>query len=406
MAKKTEAGREERLAPFFDAELRLAERRMGRHNLMVGDDAEKRKYGIEIPSIALQYVLGSNVLFMEQLIMLAGPPKAHKSSFAFEIARWVINHDGYARLYDTELKYSPKLAGNLIGPRPNYAWQVRNCETSDIWQEMFGEDLALYRDFWKIGKSLKRGEKREALMPVALIIDSLTGRTTAASIKSYEKEGVSSNTQGMRTAKAISDFLQIQNFTYLPFYVIFIRHEKEGGMDSSGSKTFMTGPKPKKTPGGSSPDYIGGYDLRFNVSARDRSANSGWNLIRMRCNKNAFGVDRLQCYVRFSWQWMDIGGDSPEQIPKWEWDLATAEFLAGFDRADIKDICHVVQGGSKNQPSFNCKQLGVKEVTGNDLGLALRSNPEIFKALQDYLHVERWPAFDPHMSIPDPTPKK
>lgn len=408
--EQPEAQAEGQYSAFFGEEMKLASKVMGRHNVLVGDEAQARKYGIELPSLALQYVTQNNVLFMEHLIMIAGKPASHKSSFGFEIARWCImqQNGGFGRLYDTEGKYSPGLAENLLGNLDNSvlgdnSWQVRVCESLDQWSELLATDLKNYRDAFIIGRRPKRGEKRMPLLPAAMIVDSLTGRTTNANIKTANKEGQASNTQGMRTAKAISDWFQLQTFTYVPWYLIVIRHEKEGGMESFAS---FSRPE-KKTPGGRAPDFMGGYDFRFALAGSHRATNnkSGYNVVKMTLKKNAFGVDRHNCLVRFAWDWVDPeDGTDPIQVPRWEWDLATAEFLAGWERADIKDICHVVQGGTKPEPRFNCRQLGLKDVSGRDLGMAVRQDEKIYKALQDYLHVKRWQTFDPAVIVP-PDPK-
>jgi len=135
MAKSTkppEEVTEDAYAGFFATEMEDAAKIMGRENILVGDEARARKYGLEVPSLALQHVLGSDVFFMEHLILLAGKPKSHKSSFAFEMARWTLAANGYARLYDTELKYSPDLAENLLlGLIDQHNWQVRTCDSLD-----------------------------------------------------------------------------------------------------------------------------------------------------------------------------------------------------------------------------------------------------------------------------------
>lgn len=400
----------DKYSSFFDSQQKLAERVMGRHNVLVGTASQRRKYGLNIPSLALQYVVQSNVLFMEQLLMLAGKPASHKSSLAFEVARWVIMQSGggFGRVFDTERKYSPTLALNLIGDLSNTAagsnsWGVYVCGTFDDWAASFSKIIKDYRDYFAIGRRLKKKEKRPPLLPGCLIIDSLTGSASVATIKSAEKDESGSAAQGMRLAGQINSWLQRQNFTYLPWYIIVIRHEKEGGIDGP---TFMAGRREKQTPGGRAPDFMGGYDLRLSTIDRERTPKGGYNLVRIVCQKNAFGVDRQRCNVRFSWEWVQEDNRNPTQVPRWEWDLATAEFLADFDRADIKDICHVVRGGTKVHPLFNCKQLGLVEVTGQEIGLALRQNDSLLSALQDYLHIDRWPVFDPHMEVPEPLPTK
>jgi hypothetical protein len=398
---------DEKYSAFFEAEMSTATRVMGRRNILVDDESNARKYGLEIPSLAMQYVVQSDVLFMESLMLVAGRPASHKSSFAFEIARWVLMYGGAARVYDTEMgKISPKLATNLIGQdrMSERTWQIRLCTSLNVWQQSISSLMRSYRKTFALNRRLEKKEKRLPLMPFCIIIDSLTGRSSTVNIESFEKDssGDSPIVQGMRNAKAISDWLQNQEWLSMPWYVVMIRHEKEGQI----AQTFRGGTKPKTTPGGKAPDFLGGYDFRFSVRDTHRLKDRGYNLVHIKCNKLAFGVDKRECDVRFSWEWMDVGEGVSEQIPQWEWDLATAQFLANFDHASVRDICHVVEGGTKPDPRFNCKQLGLTEVTGHDLGAAVRHDEKLYRDLQDYLHIARWNRFDPHMEIVEEPERK
>jgi len=162
-----EAADSEQYCAFFEAQQDAAVRTMGRHNVLVGTEEQQRKYGVEIPSIALQYVVQSDVLFMEQLLMLAGKPASHKSSFAFELARWVIWQagGGYGRVFDTERKYSPTLAMNLIGdldctPLGDHSWGRYVCDTYDQWAKAFTKSIKNYRNHFAIGRKQSAGTRR------------------------------------------------------------------------------------------------------------------------------------------------------------------------------------------------------------------------------------------------------
>lgn len=392
----------ESLCPFFAQEIKSVQKFTGRHDLLAADASEYRRYGVEIPSLALQYVCQSNVLFMESLTLLAGPAASHKSSFAFEVARWVIEMAGFARLFNTEGgKYNPKLPIAVIGrARINdQSWQVIDCDSTNQWQGHLAAVEKAYRKFYKYGVPPKKGETPVPLMPVVIAIDSLTGKGTEKSADYFDKKGESANTQGATVAKSISDFLQNRDFSYLPWFVIMIRHEKEGKI----GETFKSFGSQKSTPGGKAPDFLGGYDFRFSLIERYRErADYQYNVVRIVCNKNAFGADKSRCEIRFSWTWEQSPNNLEvvEQIPRWEWDLATAQFLANYDYASIKDICHVVAAGTKAEPTFSCKQLGLKGVSGDVLGAAVRQDAQIYAQLQSYLHINTWPTFDPNMEIP------
>lgn len=375
---------------FFGAELKQATVAMGKDDVVVGGQDSVMRFGLPIPSLALQYALQSDVFPMAVMTMLAGKPASHKSSFAFEIARWCITAGGYARLWDAEHKFNPDLAAGILGPLPDSrSWQYRRPDTIDEWSTNLAADVSLYREHFKLrdGDDIGSGLP---LIPGCTIIDSLTGRASSEISEKFEKKGETDTAQGMRIANAIGRWLQLATFKHLPWIVLVIRHEKEGGINQSFSG--FGAPQPN-TPGGKAPDYHNSLDLRFSVIERTREANYGYNTVRIKVHKNAFGVDKLSCDVRFSWTWMDEADG--KQAPRWEWDLATAQLLANYDRADIKQICHVTQSGTKARPLFSCRTLGVSEVNGDDFGMALRANPEITKALQDYLHISRLRQFTP-----------
>lgn len=383
-------------AAFFQQEIANASKLMGRSNVLVAHEATARRYGVELPSLALQQVVTSNVLFMETIMLIAGKPASHKSSFAFEMSRWAIMQGGYARVYETEgNKVSPTLPIQLIGESliNEQTWQVLTCDSINVWQEAFSDHIRHYREFFRVGRKLKAGEKRLPLMPACHIIDSLTGRSTEANIEAFEKDGESANTQGARNAKAINDFLQNVSLIGLPFYVVIIRHEKDGSL---GQPAFSAAGTARSTPGGKAPDFMGGYDLRFTVVESHREQDGGFNTVRITCRKNAFGVDRGRCDVRFSWRWMDVAGERV-QVPKWEWDLSTAQLLANYDSREVRDICDVsaVERSSKMEPRFSSKKLGLVNVTGQEIGAAVRLDADLMKQLQDFMHISRWPAFTP-----------
>lgn len=391
MAKKSDShNKGDEYSSLFEAELTAHERVFGRQNVLVNDEARARKYGIEVPSLALQYALASNVLFMEGVILLAGKQACHKSSMAFEIARWVLMSGGFARLYETEGKYSPGLAEQLIGDiRTERSWQVLSCSALDQWCESLSKSIRLYRDHFILDRKLKRGENRVPPIPACFIVDSLTGKATEGNIAAFEKEGQSQNVQGMSMAKAITYLLQSVNLSYMPWYVVVVRHLKK----SADGGLYV---QAHRTTGGAAMDFHGGVDLRMSVINSQRGVDWGYNIVKFKCQKNAFGANLNECAVRFSWQFV-TGPAGPIQVPKWEWDLSTAEFLADCSIASVSDICRVerVSGTtSSREPKFNCSSLGLKGCCGDDLGMAVRSSG-VMAQLQDALGINRWPVFDP-----------
>ena len=381
------------LDAFFAAELKQARAVMGSDDVLVGSADQVFKFGIPIPSLALQYVLQNDIFPMSILTMLAGKPASHKSSFCFELAKWVIANGGYARLFDAEHKYNPELSAGIIGDVTDRQWQYRRPSNIDEWATSLSGDVSLYRKTFKLQEGDKLGTGIP-LIPACIIIDSLTGRATADINEKYETKGETNLAQGMQIANAISRWLQVETFKNLPWIVLVVRHEKDGGVATG----FSMGQPQSNTPGGKAPDYQGTIDLRFSVIKRERGdADYGYNLVRIKCHKNAIGVDKLQCDVRFGWTWIiDPATGKQKQVPKWEWDLATAQFLAGYELdTGLKDICNVVQGPTVKNPTFSCRQLGVDKVSGEDFGIALRQDSKLMSDLQDHLHIARCTKFSP-----------
>lgn len=404
MAKKQEQTSEpftessSQYAPFFHAELLENQKRVGRHNVMVDRDASARKYGLEIPSLALQYVLHANVLFMESVILLDGPPNSHKSSLALEIARWVIGAGGYGRVFDTEAKADSGLDDLIIGSGINErTWHVIACPTMDDWIVALPRAIALYKDYFILNRPLKPREKRLPLLPVCTIIDSVTGRSTEDNQESAAKDGPT-NVQGMQMAKQIAYVLQNFNLLYAPWYIFAIRHVKRGAMQGYGPAAAYV----ERASGGASLDYFGRIHWRLKVVDEQQRADGGHHLVRIRCLKNSSGEGKLECGIRFVWRYASTGDGRYEAV-WWDWPTATAEFLAGFDSAAVRDVCHVTRSdsGTKAEPRFSCKQLKLKDVSASDLDISLRADAAMYAALQDALFIKRYPIFDPQSAIPE-----
>lgn len=414
------ANGDERLSSFFASELKSATKAVGRHKILVGNELDTRRYGVMLPSLALQYILQTDVLNMESVILVDGKAKSHKSSLAFEIARWIITLGGYARLCETEgLKVSTTLVRGLIGDDliNDNSWRIFPLESIDEWRDMTTGHIELYREHFGLvtakgkkdkgrdrveteaGKA-KRG-KRPPLLPVCWIVDSLTGRSTEGNIETARKPG-GNNMQGATNAKSINDWLQNTSLLYLPWVIILIRHTKEGKIGLNLGPAAANQPS---TPGGKMPDFVGSYNLRLSVINKVREEDFGYNVVRFKCVKNGFGVDDLACDVRLGWAWMQteegVVKDETAQIPRWEWDHATAELLATLGAPGIDDICgKIVVGGTKAKPRFTCRKLGLTDVTGSEFGMAIRTDKAVLHQLQDALHIVRGKEFSADMEVP------
>ena len=65
--------------------------------------------GVPIPSIALQWVLNTNVLPLSRMLEFGGAPECCKSTFLYEVIRWFLDAGGHAVLFETEAKDNSQL---------------------------------------------------------------------------------------------------------------------------------------------------------------------------------------------------------------------------------------------------------------------------------------------------------
>jgi hypothetical protein len=399
---------------FFSSELNAARVVRGERAVFEGDTYSRRIYGLELPYLNIQYLFATSVMLMEKIYLIAGTKASHKSCLAFEFARWCALQNGFARLYETEDKYNPQLVrdmwGNVLN---NNTWRVTDCNTVTDWQEALNADLNSYRNAFRIGMPLNRGEQRLPLLPCAYIVDSLTGRGTSDQKDKIEQKGEVElpGFAQAKTASQISYFFQNLDVMDIPCYVFIIRHEKEA-MEQSGPGGMMS-VKKMRTPGGSDPDFRGGFDLRCKLIGSKRLTRYQCNDVRITMTKCGFGPDRRRIVVPFGWEFFVTNdGETLTQAPRWEWAWAECEFLKTFgadakEPKGIRDICALDSKSDPNAPGnlYTCKQLGLKDVNARDMSLAIHQDATMTRDLQNFLEIQRLNPFSPQRELVAPTRK-
>jgi hypothetical protein len=239
-------------------------------------------------------------------------------------------------------------------------------------------------------------------MPATFIVDSLTGRGTddqrAQAVKGdVEEPGFA----GAKTAKQIAYFFQQMDLMDVPCYVVLVRHEKTS-MESSGPMTHV---QKTRTPGGADPDFRGSFDIRVKRIGGQRLTRYAYNNVAFRIVKNSFAPGDRSIVVRFGWDFSTTDEDI-QQAPRWEWALGEVDFLRDYgdkpkEPTGIKDVCHIT---SKSNPAshghlYSCKQLGLKEVSPEDMSLAIHQDEKVFRGIQNFLEIMRWDRFDPHREL-------
>jgi hypothetical protein len=88
--------------------------------------------------------------------------------------------------------------------------------------------------------------------------------------------------------------------------------------------------------------------------------------IKITCKKNSRGPTGRHTKVRKSSQRREDGST----VFWWDWELSSGEFLAELTKTNpIKEVCSVEKTGSE----YNCKALGLKAASLQDIGKAVHS---------------------------------
>ena len=101
------------LDPFMSALLKTAADKHGSGAVVVADWA-KQQFGVGIPHLMLEYLMGLNVIPYPAIIELAGPPGSCKSAFLQYLMRVYLEQMFGAVMLETEGKMSGTLLNSIL----------------------------------------------------------------------------------------------------------------------------------------------------------------------------------------------------------------------------------------------------------------------------------------------------
>jgi hypothetical protein len=226
-------------------------------------------FGIPLPPmyLALQYLIGVDVIPLGRTITLVGPPGSGKSVFGWWISTLFAQNDGFVAFVDAEDKTSwDQVDGVYRGQGLNCQdWFWRQHPTS---QEQMFEHLTIFQqELLKVIKDEKGGAYGA---PIMFFVDSINYLSSGERVK----KRVEQNDQGAvgfahaHKANNLTEYLQsfVPNaVSSWPATLVTINHQKtkmdpEGS--SKGGKSF--GAPEKYEPGGVHKDFM--YSLNIELA--------------------------------------------------------------------------------------------------------------------------------------------
>jgi hypothetical protein len=373
---------------------------------IIGSEMEDKLVGLPFPSLALMWLVESNVLPLGKLIGLAGDSQSQKSSLGFEIMGWLMRAGGISRLLENEGgKWSDTLIRSIIGPYVEAnQFGIEECSS-------LGEVQAMTTSTLQFLKSKKMTHQLTGIM-----VDSLMGTATAERTKKIVKEG-SAGRAFADGALSWTGYMQYLSGALIgwPVLWLFVNHLKDKQSEATGK------PAGKTTPGGRAQRFYSSVYLWMNrMKHTSGGSRDTWEVngelvpcpmtirtIRIKCDKNSMGVDGRAINVDFCW-WFDRDNN---QHSFFNWDAATVNLLlaqqeekkTGYVRANetgfgpLTDVLKITQGRGAAGNTYSCKRVGVEHKMAHTLGAAIHADAQLMDELIDFFHIHRRPIWEGQM---------
>lgn len=339
--------------------------------------------GPVIDSLALQYLLCSNVFLLSTVYQLFGPPKVGKSTIALDWLRRFFLDIGAAGLHiDTENKISADLIRALA--RSSDMPIARTSSQQDA-QQILTEVVTLLR-------KNTLGDKADTEHPSmqGVTFDSFRVSSKAA-IAAVQEDGHA----GKRFAEeallwrqylsAMSDMMR-----ELPISIIFVNHQVEKMAQAGGG----AGPS-IDVGGGQALKFLQTYQIQVTKALGSKDTkSSSYSVIRLRTTENSNGPRGRAIFPRIVYA--TDAEDAEYNGIYVDWKYADAQMLTGNDipRSVLKQegICNATLASDKER--INDDVLGLKCVTINEYLEQLNSDASRIKRLQDILNIHRYKNLD------------
>jgi hypothetical protein len=376
--KKKKAKKADIMGAFTDA----AEKELGPGALYTPSTKKTRHVGLPLPSFSFEFLLGSNVLWLGSSYGLAGPTQSFKSSLAMDLMRTVLRLGGYGSTVETEGgKVSEVMIASLLGElRKHHKLMPRRTVEE-------AQDALTF----VVGWFEKTFPKNDTLF--ALMLDSLFGPPGEEKRRAILKEGHASRSYPIE-ALLWSAWLQTfsPGLTGYPIIFLFVNHLKKQMEGDSW-----------RHPGGDAQDFYSTVYFHVSKVRVYDGADMAINQVQVRTVKNSFYLPGRRIYVPYVF-------DKVDNRLYFDWGHSTADLLASdLVPSTVKNVLDVKTSGKSMTAlarTFSCKQLGLKDVKGSELGAAIHADAEIMTQLRQAARINLYDVWKGVMPVAEDPPKE
>jgi len=168
---------------FFTSAISSAQEKFGNKDAYVAD--EHKVFGIPLDSLALMWLVDSNVWPLGRVTMTHGAEQSGKSAFLFWLEKLFIKFGGTGVYISAENKDSPSLMKSLLGEEIKYV-DYRRAKTIQQWQLHVSHAIDHYRE--------KQGESG-GKFPMVIGVDSIAGVQDESVKKKVDEQGYADGRQ-------------------------------------------------------------------------------------------------------------------------------------------------------------------------------------------------------------------
>lgn len=389
---------------------------------LIDNQKQAELVGLPIPSLMLQYVLGTSVLPLSRIFQIVGEEGSCKSSFLYEIMRWFCIYGGVSIIGENENKDAKDLREAILQHDQRYISRVATFPTKCVedWQTLITRTVQSNKEVM-IGTKSAPGTGKT--YPVLLGIDSIKGTGLRSAIQKIMDEGFAS-LEFPKMAAVITQFMQTvpDQIGGFPFLIVGTNHLKPSVNQVNPNIPV------ENVPGGKSLKFMETYEIKMEkLGYIDKASREGVRL-RFRCRKSATGPTKRFGDANFVWEYVteevpafDDNGSpiiDPEtgeqelsekmiQHAWWDWFEADIEFLLswlsdyrkkvtfGKKLMGIVDLHEHTSTKGKAVSSKALKISADKPVSFTEAGRLLHARPDLLQKLKNALGIIDRAVFKP-----------
>lgn len=379
---------------FFARVVQNVHAKLQKKGILVGHNPQITV--LPVPAFIIRYLLQNEGLPLSCVYQAVGEQASYKSTFAAELVRWHRICGGKGLLLEAETKPTPELRNSVLNWDLD-ALTVEDCEMQEHWM-----DKCTYYTH-ELQKLAEQSTGPGRTRPFCIVVDSLTGKASAQTIKKIDEEGHAGLHYPIE-AKNMADYMRAypQKLLGWPWTFVGINHCKPS-LDERGNIVY---------------NIPGGYSLKFQCAAIFELARLGQikefsnykaATIQLNTLKNSYGPDRIKIQVRYKTWYQEEEEGVNRLHSRFEWWEAGILLLAdgvGLTTArkaalhpKLKEACHVqTKAGGSAGKLYYCKALDVSAadaMSAHDLGVLLETRPDVLADIYTVLGIQRRPFFRP-----------